>query len=262
MKRKLFCIIVALIIVLCAGCAGGQDSPSVKMVKTLCESKHLTDSKVTINVESDSRKSHTASIQCTGFSSLSGDEMFDFFVKLGEIDSISPGMSKISSDGHEYTMRWENSNPDYDGYIFRDNQKYYEAPTGGANPKITSTSPEDIHKFEQYLKDNDVLLNNTDVQYDQENNRNKLFSLEGTATLSDYYNYGYDDVESTHFCLEVTPTEGSYKDRWYIYCSRDSFSNVFEKAKENKEISVKMVCKITRLEKNQSRMAELKYIVY
>ena len=69
-------------------------------------------------------------------------------------------------------------------------------------------------------------------------------------------------MESTHFCLEVTPTEGSYKDRWYIYCSRDSFSNVFEKAKENKEISVKMVCKITRLEKNQSRMAELKYIVY
>ena len=263
MRRKLFLIItIALIMSVCVGCTSSQDTPSVKMVKALCTNIHLTDPAVTINVEADYSKSHSALIQCNGFSKLSGAEMFDFFVNLEKIDNIAPGKSKILSDGHEYTMRWENSDPTFDGYVFCDNQKYYEAPAAGANPKVVSDGSEEQNQFEQYLKDNNVSLNNTDVQYDQANKRNELFSLQGTASLSDYYNYGYDDVESTHFCLEVMPTGGSYKDKWYIYCNRDSFKAVFEKAKGEDEISVEMVCKITRWEKNQTCMAELFYISY
>ena len=62
----------------------------------------------------------------------------------------------------------------------------------------------------------------------------------------------YHHIISSHFQHE----DPCHEVRHHIL---DEF---YRSTKENKEISVKMVCKITRLEKNQSRMAELKYIVY
>ena len=126
---------------------------------------------------------------------------------------------------------------------------------GSEDAKVTTN-------YQQYLSEHHISLNNFDVQYDLENNKDNLFSLEGTAELSDYYNYGYSNVESTHFCLAVTPSGGGYTNRWYIYCHRDSFSSVFAKMKEQGTMRVQMVCKISRWNKNQGCMAELQYIVY
>ena len=80
-----------------------------------------------------------------------------------------------------------------------------------------------------------------------------------------YYNYGFDDdIESSYFCLAVTPSGGSYSDMWYIYCDRDSFQKLFDKVQDSEKIYVQMVCKIPsyRYEKNQQCMAQLEYVVY
>lgn len=149
------------------------------------------------------------------------------------------------------------------GYIKDGNDVYKKggtlATSSGASTPSTSS------KFTTYVDENKVKLDNKDVQYDMANNVDKMFSLVGYAELDDYYNYGFDDdIESSYFCLAVTPTGGSYSDRWYIYCHRDSFEKLFTKAKENKKVYVQMVCQIPsyRYEKNQQCMASLEYVVY
>jgi len=120
-------------------------------------------------------------------------------------------------------------------------------------------------KFDTYLDENNITIDNSDVQYNMANNVDKMFSLVGYAELDDYYNYGFDDdIESSYFCLSVTPSGGSYSDQWYIYCHRDSFQKLFDKVKENGKIYVQMVCQIPsyRFEKNQQCMASLEYVVY
>ena len=247
-KCNVFGIAVIILALALFGCA---DNPKASAIKTVCEDTGLTNVKVSISGQN-------ATIKCSGFSELSEEKMFGFFMAIDQIEEVYPGYTTVSSDGHKYTMKWENKDPEFDGYVFCDEEKIYEAPTAGFNPKIGAVED----KFEEYIKEHNVTLNNLDVQYDQENNYDVDFTLKGTAKLSDYYNYGYDGVEGTHFCLEVTPTGGSYSDTWYIYCERGSFNKVFEKAKDEGSISVRMVCRITRGGSNQSRMAELQFISY
>lgn len=129
------------------------------------------------------------------------------------------------------------------------------------NPKINEANNS---LFDEYIKENYTSLTAKDVQYDMTNNVGKYFILEGVAEASDYYNYGYDSkIESSYFCLVVTPTGEKYSSRWYIYCYRDSFNEVLEKAK-NGSIKVQMVCYIdkNRYKSGQGNMATLDYIVY
>lgn len=128
-----------------------------------------------------------------------------------------------------------------------------------------ATTPRTSSTFDKYLDENNVILDNSDVQYNMFNNVDKLFSLVGYAELDDYYNYGFDDdIESSHFCLAVTPVSGSYSDMWYIYCHRSSFYKLFDKVQDDGEIYVQMVCEIPsyRYKKNQQCMAQLEYVVY
>jgi hypothetical protein len=102
---------------------------------------------------------------------------------------------------------------------------------------------------ENYWKESklnqNVTLDNKDVQYNMKNNLNQYFSLEGSAELDDYYNYGFNtSLEEDYFCLSVTPSGGSYSDRWYIYCNKESFQEVFDETIDNGSISVKMICAI------------------
>lgn len=104
----------------------------------------------------------------------------------------------------------------------------------------------------QYVVD----LTAKDVQYDMTNNVGKYFTLKGYAELDDYYNYGFDrSIEKDYFCLEVSPTGGSYSDRWYIYCHRNSFQKVLDKAKSEGGLYVDMICIIpnSRFKKNQQK---------
>ncbi len=102
-------------------------------------------------------------------------------------------------------------------------------------------------------------LNAIEVQYDMRNNVDKKFGLEGTAELCDYYNWGYDDdIEPSYFCMEVTPNGGSYSDRWYIYSSRNSFSELYGDLLDG-NVDIKLIAEIDsyRFEKNQQNQATL-----
>ena len=126
---------------------------------------------------------------------------------------------------------------------------------------VAETRPD---PFADYVTENHITLTRSDVQYNMTNNVDKYFTLIGDAELDDYYNYGFgSEIESEYFCLCVTPFGGSFSDRWYIYCHRDSFQQLFDKAKKG-EIYVKMVCIIpkSRFKPNQQLMAELEYVVY
>lgn len=129
----------------------------------------------------------------------------------------------------------------------------------------TTTINEVEREFQEYLEENHVTLDNFDVQYDMANNLDKLFTISGVAELSDYYNWGFDkSLESSYFCLQVIPDGGGYTNRWYLYCSRESFNGVIEKAKKKGKIYISAVCRIPSsvFNKNQQCQAELRYIIY
>lgn len=118
--------------------------------------------------------------------------------------------------------------------------------------------------FQEKVDEYNVTLDNFDVQYDTINNLDELFTLSGTAQLSDYYNYGFRGIEGTHFCLKVEPTGGKFSDQWYIYCDRESFADLFDKAKENGTINVQMICEIPEYsyKTNSGNLAYLRVAVY
>lgn len=129
---------------------------------------------------------------------------------------------------------------------------------------LPESKPEELSLIQKYIKENNVKLDNYDVQYDMENNLDKEFLLVGTAKLDDYYNYGFGhELEKDYFCVSVTPSDGSYKNRWYIYCHRQSFAAVFDNLKRG-EIEVEMICYIPKecYKQGQNNMAALSYIVY
>ena len=89
-------------------------------------------------------------------------------------------------------------------------------------------------------------LDGRDIQYDMDNNINEYFGLEGTAELCDYYNWGYDDsLESTYFCMEVSPNGGSYSDHWYwyLYANRQTFDELY-KDLQTGEVDIQLIAQI------------------
>ncbi|PWW02498.1 hypothetical protein DFQ01_109123 [Paenibacillus cellulosilyticus] len=123
---------------------------------------------------------------------------------------------------------------------------------------------ESLTKVEKYMKSNNISLTAKDVQFDMVNNLDKNFVLAGTAELDDYYNYGFDsDMEADYFCVRVTPEDGSYSDRWYLYFHRDSFNALFEKLKQgNVNVITTAVIPEFRFEKNQGLMAQVVRVEY
>lgn len=169
-----------------------------------------------------------------------------------------PSQGYFKAFGNKYIVK----DKGYQTIIVENNYVYEK---GVSYTPSVSSSTTTSSKFDTYLSENNILLDNSDVQYNMSNNVDKVFSLVGYAELDDYYNYGFDDdIESSYFCLAVTPSGGSYSDMWYIYCDRDSFQKLFDKVQDSEKIYVQMVCKIPsyRYEKNQQCMAQLEYVVY
>lgn len=130
-----------------------------------------------------------------------------------------------------------------------------------AKAEAEKRAHEEANAFDAFLGTNHVELSSKDVQYDPAGNLNRLFLLEGTASLSRYYNYGYDDAETTHFCLKVRPSGGKSSDDWYIYCNRENFQELLNKAKDSDELTIRMVCKVVKWDSGQgSLQAELVYV--
>ena len=127
-----------------------------------------------------------------------------------------------------------------------------------------SDNSNELSPFDQYVKDNNITLDNYDVQYDMGNNLNKEFTIVGTAELDDYYNYGFDDdIESDYFCIMVTPEDGKFTNRWYIYAERTTFKDFFDDLKGGK-CRVKIVAEIpsSRYKSGQNCMAMLNFIAW
>ena len=127
---------------------------------------------------------------------------------------------------------------------------------------------DDSYGYSNYLNDyiyeNDISLDNYDIQYNMANNLNNSFILTGYAELDDYYNYGYRNLESECFCINITPESGSYSDRWYIYINRDGTERLFEYLLDNGRIYIETVCYISSdfFQKNQGCMAFAEYMVW
>lgn len=96
-----------------------------------------------------------------------------------------------------------------------------------------------------------------DVRYDPYSYFGTDFILTGSAELDDYYNYEFRDLEMVYFCIEVTPTNGSFSDRWYIYGDRRTYTEFFETLKANKKTSVTLVCQIRFPDAGKNQMALL-----
>lgn len=93
-------------------------------------------------------------------------------------------------------------------------------------------------KVKEYMKENKVSLSWKDIQYDMPNNLDKKFMVAGIAELSDYYNYGFRGREDDYFSISVTPYDGKYTNRWYLYLNRESFQELFNSLKEGERVII------------------------
>ncbi|MBM7585334.1 hypothetical protein JOC86_001876 [Bacillus pakistanensis] len=86
----------------------------------------------------------------------------------------------------------------------------------------------DDYTFIEFMEDRS--LGTMDIPYRvEEEFVGERFALKGKAQLSRYYNYGYKDLEATHFVIKVVK-EGSL--HWYLYVSRQEFPELFQELKK------------------------------
>lgn len=104
--------------------------------------------------------------------------------------------------------------------------------------KISESKTYVLDRVEEYFNNNieGLIFNKKysnlpdarEVQYDKLSYIGNEFLISGYAELDDYYNYGYDDMESVYFCINIRPTGGSYSDEWYIYADRSKFAELYK----------------------------------
>lgn len=172
-----------------------------------------------------------------------------------ELDSLREENSSLRA-------KLENNSAKSDSYVESKLEESEESSSTFSQPE--TSEPAALSKYEKYVKENNIILDNYDVQYDMGNNLNTQFTLEGVAELSDYYNYGFDkDMEKDYFCVCVTPSNGKYSNRWYIYCYRTAFKPFFDDLKKG-ECNVLMVAYIPskRYKSGQNNMAMLDYVTW
>jgi len=126
-----------------------------------------------------------------------------------------------------------------------------------------SSTPVDslIPSIDVYMTKNNITLKAKDVQFDMVNNLDKNFGIEGIASLGDYYNYGFTDNKNT-FCIKVN-TDNTETNSWYLYCDRNSFTELYNILKEKNSYIV-ATCNISKNEykTGQGNMAEVTNIEY
>lgn len=180
---------------------------------------------------------------------------------IGKFDALTGLSEESKSDGEK---RYKEAKDKVIKYYGKDTLKKENinldvvADLEGKSSEIQA-STDDYSPVEEYMKENNITLSSTDVQFDMANNLNNNFVVAGVAELDDYYNYGFDnDIEKDYFCARVTPEDGTYSDGWYLYFHRESFNGLYEKLK-NGSVSVITTATIpkSRYEDNQGLMAQV-----
>ncbi|RIW31338.1 hypothetical protein D3H55_15300 [Bacillus salacetis] len=87
--------------------------------------------------------------------------------------------------------------------------------------------PQD-YTFDQFMEDRSLETDGEDIPYNVEEFVGGRFALRGKAKLSRYYNYGYKDLEASHFVMKVTNKDALH---WYVYVPRQEFPELFEELK-------------------------------
>lgn len=83
----------------------------------------------------------------------------------------------------------------------------------------------------KFNSDENITLEAKDIQFDMSNHVDQSFLIVGKAELYTYFNYGFRDIEGTHFSVNVTPQDGSIMDSWIIYFDRNAFKQLFDDLK-------------------------------
>jgi hypothetical protein len=182
------------------------------------------------------------------------------------LESRDLPLSSFSSSikhGEELAINWRSE--DFISGILLDNRPESEGMGRMTIDEMKAYGTKSYNSvFKTYLEENNITLTAKEVQYDMPNNKDKEFILVGTASLSDYYNYGFDDsFESNYFCVLVAPYDGSYTESWYVYCHRESFKKLFDDLLSG-YVNVSMSCMIPSqlYEPGQSNMAVARYTVW
>lgn len=147
-----------------------------------------------------------------------------------------------------------------EGMLNQKNLREDIANVSNNNLDEAEDKPEGYSYIKAYQEEN--RLKARDVQFDMENNLDKNFVVEGTATLDDYYNYGFgNEIEDNYFCARVVSDDGS--DSWYLYFERGSFKELFEALKSG-SVYVSATSEIPsyRYVKGQGNMAQVREVEF
>ncbi|WP_409341032.1 hypothetical protein [Paenibacillus sp. MBLB4367] len=113
--------------------------------------------------------------------------------------------------------------------------------------------------LKNYKKATGVNLIHRDIEFDIENSIGKKFIIQGKASLSKYYNYGYKNLEKDAFSIKITPYDNS--EAWYVYVARDNENGqkLFNKLKDIPDLDLIGVATISKAyyQKGQGNMAVL-----
>lgn len=127
-----------------------------------------------------------------------------------------------------------------------------------SSPMPSTASKTDEQVIKDTMTEYNVKYFGKDIEYNMSNMLDKEFFIIGTVSLSDYYNYGFSDVEDTSFCIKFKPLYNTSKEEWYIYWDRQSFKEFYDDLIGKDDTLIMAICKIPKLyfNKNQQQMAK------
>ena len=107
----------------------------------------------------------------------------------------------------------------------------------------------------EFKSANAIDVNAIDVAFNPENNLDVPFAIEGTAEISDYFNYNYRGKEKEYFNVTLRPT-GDSSNYWHLYFDREDFKDLFEVLKTgDANITVKATIPANTYEDGMNNMA-------
>lgn len=96
-----------------------------------------------------------------------------------------------------------------------------------------------------------------EVQYDKIGHLGRQFMITGKAELDDYYNWDYRGLEAIYFCIRIRPNGGNLSNEWYVYASRTTHKDLYDKLMSNPGTSVTLICTLYFFDTGSNNMATL-----
>ncbi|TMU83444.1 hypothetical protein FGG79_19745 [Bacillus sp. BHET2] len=142
-----------------------------------------------------------------------------------------------------------------------------EASQVPENPTTQQKKIEEDHllkedyTFTKFMEDHDVSLKGDEIPYKvEEEFVGKPIALEGSAQLSRYYNYGFKDLEGSHFVIKI-----SKKDEldWSVYLPREKYPDLLKALKKG-PVDIYTVASIPEeyFEPGQNHMGMAEEVLY